>query len=49
MKNKEKDFDTNPDINRVTLDYDCSHVISFFQAEKLRFTNQVTKLFKLGL
>lgn len=34
MKNKEKGFDTNPDMNRVTSDYDYIHIISFFQAEK---------------
>ena len=49
MKNKEKGFDTNLDMNRVTSDYDCIHMISFFQAEKFRFPNHIMKLFRLGL
>lgn len=49
MKNKEKGFDTNPDMNRVTLGYDCIYMISFFQAEKFRFTNHIMKLFRFGL
>lgn len=43
VKNKEKVFDTNPDMNSVTSDYDYIHMVSFFQTEKFRFTNHIVK------
>lgn len=30
MKNKENVFAANPDMNTLTSDYDCIHMIPFF-------------------